>query len=44
MDNDVARRLMWSGLLALCGAVASFATQRVAAMVWRRVFNEEPPE
>ncbi|HEY1689911.1 MAG TPA: hypothetical protein VGF95_13745 [Solirubrobacteraceae bacterium] len=44
MENDLARRLMWSGLLALCGALASIASQRAAATVWRRVFDEEPPE
>ncbi len=44
MDNDLAKRLVWSGLLAGLGALASIATQRVAAMIWRRVFGEDPPE
>jgi hypothetical protein len=44
MDNEVVRRLMWSGLLASLGAIASVATTRVAAMIWRRVFGEDPPE
>jgi hypothetical protein len=35
---------MWSGLLAGVGALASIATQRVATVIWRRVFDEEPPE
>ena len=43
-DNDVVKRLMWSGLLAGLGAVASVATTRVAAIIWRRAFNEDPPE
>ena len=44
MDNDLAKRLMWSGLLAGLGAVASIATTRLAAMIWRRAFGEDPPE
>jgi hypothetical protein len=44
MDNDLVKRLMWSGLLAAVGALASVATQRTAAFVWRRMFDEEPPE
>jgi hypothetical protein len=44
MQNDMVKRLMWSGLLAALGAAASIAVQRVAALVWRRVFDEEPPE
>ena len=38
------KRLMWSGLLAGIAALSGLVTQRVAAMVWRRVFDEEPPE
>ena len=44
MESDVAKRLMWSGLLAALGAVASVATTRLAAVIWRRVFDEDPPE
>ncbi|HEV3229309.1 MAG TPA: hypothetical protein VGY97_07535 [Solirubrobacteraceae bacterium] len=44
MQNDLAKRLMWSGLLAGLGALASIATQRAAAMIWLRVFGEDPPE
>ncbi|MGZ4280042.1 MAG: hypothetical protein ACXVVU_25675 [Solirubrobacteraceae bacterium] len=44
MDNDMAKRLMWSALLAGLGALASIATTRVAAMIWRRAFREDPPE
>lgn len=40
----MAKRLMWSALLAGIGAVASVATSRLAAMVWRRAFGEDPPE
>lgn len=43
-DNDMVKRLIWSGLLAAIGALASIATTRVAAVVYRRVFDEDPPE
>jgi hypothetical protein len=44
METDLHKRLMWSGLLAGLGALASVATTRVAAMIWRRAFGEDPPE
>ncbi len=44
MDNDIVRKLLWSGTLAAVSALASIAATRLAAIVWRRVFNEEPPE
>ena len=44
MENEMVKRLVWSGLLAGLGALASIATTRVAAMIWRRVFGEDPPE
>ncbi len=43
-DSDVVKRLMWSGLLAGLGALASVATQRVASLIWHRAFGEDPPE
>jgi hypothetical protein len=44
MENEMVKRLMWSGLLTAVGALASMITGRVAAGVWRRIFDEEPPE
>ena len=44
MDNDLTKKLVWSGLLAGFGAIASMATARVAAIVYRRIFGEDPPE
>jgi hypothetical protein len=44
MDNDLVKKLAWSGLLAGFGAVATMATARVAAIVYRRIFGEDPPE
>jgi hypothetical protein len=44
VDNDLVKRLTWSGLLAASSALASIAAARLAAFVWRRVFEEDPPE
>jgi hypothetical protein len=44
VENDIVRRLTWSGLVAALGALASIAAHRLAIVVWRRVFDEEPPE
>jgi hypothetical protein len=44
MENDMVKRLIWSGLLAALGALASIATTKLAATIWRRAFGEEPPE
>ena len=44
MDNDIVKRLVWSGLLAASSALASILATRLAGVVWRRVFEEEPPE
>jgi hypothetical protein len=44
MENEMLKRLMWSGLLAAFGALASIAANRAAGTVWRRLFDEDPPE
>ena len=44
MDNDIVRRLAWSGLLAAFGALASIAASRAAAIAYRRIFDEDPPD
>ena len=43
-DHDLVKRLVWSALLAGVGALASLATTRVAAAVYRRIYDEDPPE
>lgn len=43
-SNEMVKRLVWSGLLAGLGALASIATTRVAALIWRRLYGEDPPE
>ena len=44
MESDLVKRLTWAGLQAGLGALAAIVVQRVSTMVWRRVFDEEPPE
>ncbi len=43
-DNEMVKRLAWAGLVAGVGALASIVTTRLAAMIYRRVFGEDPPE
>ncbi len=43
-ESPLVKRLIWSGLLAGTGALASIASTRVAALIWHRLFDEEPPE
>ena len=43
-ENDLMRRLIWSGLLAGTGALASLVAHRLSAFIWVRLFKEEPPE
>jgi hypothetical protein len=44
MNNDLAKRLMWSGLLAGVGALTTIVANRIATAIWVRVFDEDPPE
>jgi hypothetical protein len=44
MDNEIVKRLAWSGVLAASSALASIAATRLAAFIWKRVFDEDPPE
>ena len=44
MGNDLAKRLMWSGLLAGVGALTTIVANRIATFIWVKVFYEDPPE
>jgi hypothetical protein len=44
MDNEIVKRLVWSGVLAASSALASVAATRIAAFLWKRMFDEDPPE
>jgi hypothetical protein len=43
-DNDMVKRLAWAGIVAGVGSVASILTTRLAAVIYRRLFGEDPPE
>jgi hypothetical protein len=44
MQNDLVKRLAWSGLLAGIGAVSTIVANKIATAIWVRVFDEDPPE
>jgi len=44
MDNEIVKRLVWSGMLTGIGALASIVATRAAAVLYRRLFEEDPPE
>lgn len=44
MDSEIIKRLTWAGMLAATGALATVAAHRFSGVLYRRLFNEEPPE
>jgi hypothetical protein len=44
VDNDIVRRLIWSALLAGTGAIASIVAARASSIIYRRIFDEDPPD
>jgi hypothetical protein len=44
MDNDLVKRLVWSGMLAGVSALAGIVATRAAGILYRRLFDEDPPE
>jgi hypothetical protein len=43
MENDLVKKLMWSGLVTLVSALSAIAARKGAEQVWIRVMGEEPP-
>lgn len=43
-ENELVKRLAWSGLVAGLGALANILVVRTAAVLYRRWFGEDPPE
>ena len=39
MDNEIVKRLMWGGLLAGTGALATIVSTRIATAIWIRIFG-----
>ncbi len=44
MQNELVKRLMWSAVLAGTGALVTIVAQRLATVIWVRVFDEDPPD
>jgi len=44
VDNEIVKRLVWSGLLAATGALASIIAARGASILYRRIYDEDPPD
>ncbi|MCL2419106.1 MAG: DUF4235 domain-containing protein [Conexibacteraceae bacterium] len=38
------KRLLWSGLMAGVGALSGIIATRAATLIWKKVFDEDPPE
>jgi hypothetical protein len=43
-QNELVKRLLWTGLMAGVGALATIASNKVAAAIWEQVTGEEPPD
>lgn len=43
-ENQLVKRLLWTGLMAGIGALSTLAANKVAAEIWERVMGEEPPD
>jgi hypothetical protein len=43
-ESPLVKRMLWSGLLAGTGALATLISARLSALIWKRLFDEEPPE
>ena len=44
MENELVKRLVWSGMLAGVGALSTIVANKDATAVWIRVFDEDPPD
>jgi hypothetical protein len=44
MNNDLTKRLAWSGLLAGIGALSTIVANRIATAIWVKIFDEDPPD
>ena len=44
MNNELTKRLIWSGMLAGIGALTTIVANRIATQIYIKIFGEEPPE
>jgi hypothetical protein len=43
LQNDLVKKLVWSGVMATVSAIAAIAARKGAEQLWIRLFGEEPP-
>ena len=43
-ENELVKRLLWTGLVAGVGALATILSNKVAAGIWERLMGEDPPD
>ncbi len=43
VQNDMVKKLIWSGVMAAVSALAAIAARKAAEQIWVRVFDEGPP-
>jgi hypothetical protein len=44
MNNELTKRLVWSGMLAGIGALSTIVANRLATALLVKLFDEDPPE
>jgi hypothetical protein len=44
MDNEIVKKLAWSAMLTAGSALASLLAARLMAVVYRQMFDEDPPD
>jgi hypothetical protein len=44
MNNELVKRLAWSGLLAGIGALSTIVANKIATAIWVKIFDEDPPD
>lgn len=43
-DSPLVKRMIWSGLLAGASALTGIVANKLATLIWVRMFDEDPPE
>ena len=44
MNNELVKRLAWSGLLAGIGALSTIVANKIATAIWVKIYDEDPPD
>lgn len=43
MENELVKRLAWSGVMAAVSALTAIVARKAAEQIWTRVLGEPPP-